>query len=141
MLQNRNYDVCFLFFQAEDGIRDLTVTGVQTCALPILAGPGHRGGLHPVAGEDGGGGPRRPVVQDHGHVRLAGLLQPGRHAGGPETQGGGDAQGDTPCAVRPAVSGSPSMRLAIWIAWPAAPLTRLSRAQTTTARPACGSAV
>src|SRR2546430_12326607 len=26
--------VC-LFFQAEDGIRDLTVTGVQTCALPI----------------------------------------------------------------------------------------------------------
>src|SRR5256886_3055070 len=33
-------DVCVLsstvfFFQAEDGIRDLTVTGVQTCALPI----------------------------------------------------------------------------------------------------------
>src|SRR2546430_13562693 len=27
---------CFFFFQAEDGIRDLTVTGVQTCALPIL---------------------------------------------------------------------------------------------------------
>src|SRR2546430_1617936 len=25
------------FFQAEDGIRDLTVTGVQTCALPILS--------------------------------------------------------------------------------------------------------
>src|SRR2546430_12712502 len=25
----------FLFFQAEDGIRDFTVTGVQTCALPI----------------------------------------------------------------------------------------------------------
>src|SRR3989337_1976047 len=24
------------FFQAEDGIRDATVTGVQTCALPIL---------------------------------------------------------------------------------------------------------
>src|SRR2546430_13811749 len=27
----------FFFFQAEDGIRDLTVTGVQTCALPIYA--------------------------------------------------------------------------------------------------------
>src|SRR2546430_11471457 len=27
----------YLFFQAEDGIRDLTVTGVQTCALPISA--------------------------------------------------------------------------------------------------------
>src|SRR5689334_24211663 len=26
----------FFFFQAEDGIRDGTVTGVQTCALPIL---------------------------------------------------------------------------------------------------------
>src|SRR5205823_10836705 len=28
----------FFFFQAEDGIRDKLVTGVQTCALPILAG-------------------------------------------------------------------------------------------------------
>src|SRR2546430_4711075 len=27
-----------VFFQAEDGIRDLTVTGVQTCALPIWVG-------------------------------------------------------------------------------------------------------
>src|SRR5688572_28893295 len=27
----------FFFFQAEDGIRDLTGTGVQTCALPIFA--------------------------------------------------------------------------------------------------------
>src|SRR6267378_5817764 len=29
----------FFFFQAEDGIRDLYVTGVQTCALPISPGP------------------------------------------------------------------------------------------------------
>src|SRR5258707_14005934 len=28
----------FFFFQAEDGIRDIGVTGVQTCALPILGG-------------------------------------------------------------------------------------------------------
>src|SRR5882757_10725129 len=28
----------FFFFQAEDGIRDIGVTGVQTCALPILLG-------------------------------------------------------------------------------------------------------
>ena len=27
--------VVFFFFQAEDGIRDWSVTGVQTCALPI----------------------------------------------------------------------------------------------------------
>src|SRR5688572_31279011 len=31
------------FFQAEDGIRDLTVTGVQTCALPIYPDQ-HAGG-------------------------------------------------------------------------------------------------
>src|SRR3989449_1499834 len=28
--------VVLFFFQAEDGIRDVAVTGVQTCALPIL---------------------------------------------------------------------------------------------------------
>src|SRR2546422_5959455 len=28
----------FFFFQAEDGIRDVAVTGVQTCALPIFVG-------------------------------------------------------------------------------------------------------
>src|SRR5207248_8836509 len=33
------YIFFFFFFQAEDGIRDRTVTGVQTCALPIS---GHR---------------------------------------------------------------------------------------------------
>ena len=31
-------DVFFFFFQAEDGIRDHCVTGVQTCALPIYTG-------------------------------------------------------------------------------------------------------
>src|SRR5437763_14979006 len=42
----------FFFFQAEDGIRDTSVTGVQTCALPIYGAagvldlqlPGHRAG-------------------------------------------------------------------------------------------------
>src|SRR5256885_3078476 len=29
--------IVFFFFQAEDGIRDYKVTGVQTCALPIAA--------------------------------------------------------------------------------------------------------
>ena len=29
-------DEYVFFFQAEDGIRDIGVTGVQTCALPIL---------------------------------------------------------------------------------------------------------
>src|SRR5215217_3409274 len=30
--------IFFFFFQAEDGIRDIGVTGVQTCALPITRG-------------------------------------------------------------------------------------------------------
>src|SRR5438445_9039505 len=38
----------FFFFQAEDGIRVIGVTGVQTCALPILQGgdPYSKGGEH-----------------------------------------------------------------------------------------------
>src|SRR3712207_5198641 len=39
----------FFFFQAEDGIRDIGVTGVQTCALPIFMGTTLLpGGLGPV---------------------------------------------------------------------------------------------
>src|SRR6266852_3076269 len=35
-MSSRIYSECFFFFfQAEDGIRDATVTGVQTCALPV----------------------------------------------------------------------------------------------------------
>src|SRR5690349_24579711 len=39
----------FFFFQAEDGIRDLYVTGVQTCALPICR---PRPPLHAVDGPE-----------------------------------------------------------------------------------------
>src|SRR3989441_5254384 len=40
---------CFFFFQAEDGIRDKLVTGVQTCALPIsLPGYTHLQRAQPV---------------------------------------------------------------------------------------------
>src|SRR5438552_10309375 len=39
----------FFFFQAEDGIRDDLVTGVQTCALPILLRDGRRFGDYLVA--------------------------------------------------------------------------------------------
>src|SRR5256885_3279010 len=45
---------CFFFFQAEDGIRDYKVTGVQTCALPIC--PPQK----PRPREDGEGPPRPP---------------------------------------------------------------------------------
>src|SRR3712207_8781286 len=59
---------CFFFFQAEDGIRDIGVTGVQTCALPISHAGQHRGGQLGEVAEGrgaqeevavGGGGGRR----------------------------------------------------------------------------------
>src|SRR5438309_2686984 len=40
-LNTRADVIFFFFFQAEDGIRDGTVTGVQTCALPIYVAAGH----------------------------------------------------------------------------------------------------
>src|SRR5690606_39510071 len=46
MLDNSNL---FFFFQAEDGIRDFHVTGVQTCALPIYFDH------HAIAYRPGGG--------------------------------------------------------------------------------------
>src|SRR5438270_10539212 len=56
----------FFFFQAEDGIRDLTVTGVQTCALPISpqsslqAKPRARSAAPRRARESSAGAPRAP---------------------------------------------------------------------------------
>src|SRR3712207_7714094 len=37
VVEMMQYSLFFFFFQAEDGIRDIGVTGVQTCALPILS--------------------------------------------------------------------------------------------------------
>src|SRR2546421_7938540 len=69
----------FFFFQAEDGIRDLIVTGVQTCALPILAvGKGQEVALH-----DGAGDPARLVVARRGRDRIPGLPWGRRVAVGP----------------------------------------------------------
>src|SRR4051794_41653379 len=51
----------FFFFQAEDGIRDGRVTGVQTCALPICrAGVGGRRGAALPATADGAARRRSP---------------------------------------------------------------------------------
>src|SRR2546430_7251464 len=63
----------FFFFQAEDGIRDLTVTGVQTCALPISAGASVFT-LHPEATLH----VQRQLAAVRGRGMLAGLaLNPG----------------------------------------------------------------
>src|SRR5207245_7371250 len=61
--------VCFFFFfQAEDGIRDATVTGVQTCALPISR-PG--GGPAPTAGPPPGRAPA-PALRPRSEERRVG---------------------------------------------------------------------
>src|SRR5256885_5879200 len=75
----REYRWFFFFFQAEDGIRDYKVTGVQTCALPI-SDPGRSGG---GAGQSP---PRR---------RLRRAPGPGSvHAGHREIQGREDRRRD-----------------------------------------------
>src|SRR6266436_9483194 len=43
----------FFFFQAEDGIRDVAVTGVQTCALPIYRNEQELAARHRAAHRDG----------------------------------------------------------------------------------------
>src|SRR2546429_8312991 len=97
----------FFFFQAEDGIRDVAVTGVQTCALPIseeLLAQAleslRRAGLEPSLTEttpDGGAVAstdyraasglvvRRGLIQGAGHAWTGGAqsvpLRPGRGRG------------------------------------------------------------
>src|SRR5256885_9775618 len=51
----------FFFFQAEDGIRDYKVTGVQTCALPIYVGVDR----HVVVDEVACHGASSPRIADH----------------------------------------------------------------------------
>src|SRR2546430_7311385 len=70
--------VFFFFFQAEDGIRDLTVTGVQTCALPISGHPGCLHGcardrlLRELASRD----VRAALLRDREPRRVGGLRRP-----------------------------------------------------------------
>src|SRR5699024_11419852 len=63
------YIPLFFFFQAEDGIRDRNVTGVQTCALPIYLS-GRRCGLQQCLG-------RIPIYQASVKPTLPGGKQPG----------------------------------------------------------------
>src|SRR5437762_5265764 len=66
--------MCF-FFQAEDGIRDTSVTGVQTCALPICNADRHRAvgenphpfvgpGVLKIGGNSAHGGPFDQLTSD-----------------------------------------------------------------------------
>src|SRR6266511_5214285 len=61
LLESKNRHV-FFFFQAEDGIRDFHVTGVQTCALPISGWQSGSAGGEQGGQRAAGGGVCRPVV-------------------------------------------------------------------------------
>src|SRR6266566_5411669 len=59
----------FFFFQAEDGIRDYKVTGVQTCALPIWSAAQFKGSAGAIfSGQQAHRG-RRAVPRDEGADR------------------------------------------------------------------------
>src|SRR5260370_10716787 len=57
------FSLFFFFFQAEDGIRDSSVTGVQTCALPIYTAWLRRHRVKRV-GIEASGGYEQPVVAE-----------------------------------------------------------------------------
>src|SRR5438067_7403621 len=71
--------LCF-FFQAEDGIRDRNVTGVQTCALPIYLPS------EPV-------GPLPAAAAELAAVAIRADRAPGRLAGAPHPAAGTGADG------------------------------------------------
>src|SRR5689334_24654283 len=76
----------FFFFQAEDGIRDGTVTGVQTCALPISLRPRWHRHRAPRRPRRQARPPHRPRCAQPPHrpaLRPAALRLPGWRAGGP----------------------------------------------------------
>src|SRR5256885_4567435 len=76
----------FFFFQAEDGIRDYKVTGVQTCALPIflVAGPAAGAAGTPPAAPSGAGA----VVIVAGAIAVAGRTRGSRLTRGSRPVGG-----------------------------------------------------
>ena len=118
---------------------------ITPAALPLgggQVGPAHldrcRGGQ--VGREDAGGGHGPAVGRGHdGDVVRLGRLDAGVAADGDEALRRVDAHGYTPAIGSPVVSGSPSAALAHWIAWPDAPLTRLSSAHKESTQPVRGS--
>src|SRR5258708_23232501 len=110
--------IIIFFFQAEDGIRDDLVTGVQTCALPIYQGgahapvrarhdPGDRPWiqrLRVVSGTDAGGSVLRDADEGEGGLRgPGGIANSAKQQRGARsdhlfspTRGGGGGAGAVP---------------------------------------------
>src|SRR5207248_6248409 len=88
----------FFFFQAEDGIRDRTVTGVQTCALPISMGKIRVG----ILGATGTVGQRfLQLLERHPQFTVTALAASDRSQGRPYAEAcAWRLPGDVPVAVR-----------------------------------------
>src|SRR5260370_1258641 len=135
----------FFFFQAEDGIRDSSVTGVQTCALPICAVVGHDGvGVVAAAVEEdadqrlvvvrleGGGLAQCGEVQGEGQGGTGGgqLRAAAQECAARVAGGGGGVHGDiallcrrsVTCSVTCSVTSAPDIR-----DWPSPAARRLPR--------------
>src|SRR5256886_5192381 len=91
----------FFFFQAEDGIRDLTVTGVQTCALPIS--PPRSARARTPAGGAAGAGVRARALRG-GAVRRRDAGDGAREHPGGAARGGGHEIGRASCRGRGEIS-------------------------------------
>src|SRR2546426_10810951 len=106
----RLYLLCYFFFQAEDGIRDYKVTGVQTCALPIWGqrapssrwadGYGSGGRRLHRRGGPGRGGEVHAGALARGAARRRGTPGDGGTAARRAGRGGGGAPGSAPVSPR-----------------------------------------
>src|SRR5207249_10394290 len=73
--RSRTSCLCIFFFQAEDGIRDRNVTGVQTCALPISTGSGKTTTLYAALGLRRRTAEKIITVEDPVEYHLEGVTQ------------------------------------------------------------------
>src|SRR5690606_40951140 len=114
----QSYLVYLFLFQAEDGIRDFHVTGVQTCALPIC----HRGG---------GGSAARDAPLATARRRRVGLARAGADVGGDAT--GAPRCGDlAPGAPEKIGRAACKERRKVWVGGGQCKTTRVRRVSAST---------
>src|SRR5256884_1347419 len=107
-------EISYFFFQAEDGIRDVAVTGVQTCALPISAqnAPMNRADIPQGNANRPGPAQNAPMVRPDHADRPAppnAASQPNqstRPGNGAEAAGNSSRYNDRPPSSQPGNSGA-----------------------------------
>src|SRR2546422_10449625 len=110
-------DYFFFFFQAEDGIRDVAVTGVQTCALPISPGqrrpagasfflPRTGCGVRSITRGKNGDDNEEDVENARGHARARGDGRRGQGTG-PEVDSASGPAGRSRAGSRAAAEAGP----------------------------------